>query len=93
MKKSIIAFTCSLFFLSGLAQAGITINGQELSPGGYITDESGKLIKVNEVDKNGNGVGVNINNGGNTQQKDVEAQVNARLCANAFMRKILPQCR
>lgn len=93
MKKLIIAFTCSLFLLSGLAQAGITIGGQTLPPGGYTTDESGKLIKTNEVDKNGNGVGININNTGNAQQKDAQAQANAKLCANAFMRKVLPQCR
>ncbi|CAI2146158.1 hypothetical protein UDX32_19180 [Serratia marcescens] len=82
MKKTHLFIAGSLFFFSALSQAAVTINGESLAPGSHTVDSSGNVIQTGATDSQGNATGVNI-----------EAGVNAKLCANPFLKKILPQCR
>jgi hypothetical protein len=94
MQKTAMILASTLLLFSSLSQAGVSINGQTLAPGGYTVDASGNLVRTNDVDAKGNGVGVNVAKGNkNVQQDDNQSQVNAKLCANVFLKKILPQCR
>lgn len=94
MHKTAMILVSTLLLFSSLSQAGVSVNGQTLAPGGYTVDASGNLVRTNDVDAKGNGVGVNVAKGNNNvQQGDNQSQVNAKLCANVFLKKILPQCR
>lgn len=82
MKKNHLLIAGSLFLFSALSQAAVNINGESLAPGGHTVDNAGNVIQTSGTDSQGNATGVSI-----------EAGVNAKLCANPFLKKILPQCR
>ncbi|HEO9034760.1 MULTISPECIES: hypothetical protein [Serratia] len=82
MKKTHLLIAGSLFFLSALSQAAVTINGESVAPGSHTVDSSGKITQTGTTDGQGNAAGVIVGDG-----------ANSTLCANPFFKKVLPQCR
>lgn len=82
MKRSHLMIAGSLFLFSAFAQAGLTVNGESVAPGGHTVDSSGKITQTSTTDGQGNAAGVIV--GGDA---------NSKLCANPFFKKVLPQCR
>ncbi|AYZ30479.1 hypothetical protein [Serratia sp. FDAARGOS_506] len=82
MKKSHLTIVGSLFLFSAFAQAGLTVNGESVTPGSHTVDNSGKITQTGTTDGQGNATGVIVGGG-----------ANSTLCANPFFQKVLPQCR
>ncbi|MGP3070581.1 hypothetical protein [Serratia nevei] len=79
----------SLMLSAPLAQAKVTIGGEEMTPGGYTMDKDGNLIPVGQGSINGQQNG----NGQSSATNNITKDIFSSLCASPFMKKYAAVCQ
>ena len=86
--KTCLLLIGTLMLSAPLAQAKVTIGGEELAPGGYTTDKDGNLVSTGQGSSNGqNG------NGQSSATNDIAKNIYASICASPFMKKYAAICQ